>query len=53
MVIDMEAKADGRALKTFIPHLNPRKLASPYFADHWAKLRWFTGGYRRGSDLVG
>ena len=25
-VIDMEARADGRALKTLLPHLNPRKL---------------------------
>ena len=27
-VMDMEGKADGRALKTLLPHLNPKKLVS-------------------------
>lgn len=24
--VDMEGKADGRALKTLLPHMNPKKL---------------------------
>ena len=28
-VVDMEGQADGRALKTILPQINPRKLVRP------------------------
>lgn len=50
LVIDMEGKADGRALKTLLPHMNPKKLVSmlPYLECLPLLTSWDVGTDRRG-----